>query len=62
MRGPDTMDGWWYEDGWTGIHGACFSSADCPHEPEIAAGYDHSADYLAALPGDAMLVELRCHG
>ncbi|MEV2220764.1 hypothetical protein AB0E01_12885 [Nocardia vinacea] len=56
-----SLDGWWYEDGWTGIHGACRSTADCPHEPEIAPGYDHLADYLAALPGDTMLVELRCH-
>ncbi|MEV6333473.1 hypothetical protein AB0M12_02040 [Nocardia vinacea] len=52
-----SLDGWWHEDGWTG---ACFSTADCPHEPEIAPGYDHSADYLA-MPDETMLVDLRCH-
>ncbi|WP_067834275.1 hypothetical protein [Nocardia lijiangensis] len=56
-----TLEGWWYEDGRSGIHGTCDSSTDCPHEPDLAAGYDHIADYLAALPDDTLLVNLRCH-
>ncbi|WP_433671621.1 hypothetical protein ACQP06_08070 [Nocardia sp. CA-136227] len=56
-----SLEGWWYEDGWSGIHGACDDPDRCPHEPDIAAGYDHIADYLAALPADTLLVNLRCH-
>ncbi|MER7849522.1 hypothetical protein ABTZ03_36935 [Kitasatospora sp. NPDC096077] len=56
-----TLEGWWYEDGDSGTHGACHSPADCPHEPPLAAGYDHVHSYLAALPGDTLLVNVRCH-
>ncbi|MFI9508067.1 hypothetical protein [Nocardia sp. NPDC052566] len=56
-----SLAGWWCEDGGPGIHGMCHSLADCPHEPDLPAGYDHIADYLAALPGDTLLVNVRCH-
>ncbi|WP_406280348.1 hypothetical protein OH799_13980 [Nocardia sp. NBC_00881] len=56
-----SLEGWWYEDGSPGIHGACDSTADCPHEPELPAGYDRIDRYLTALPGDTLLVNVRCH-
>ncbi|MEV6101906.1 hypothetical protein [Nocardia sp. NPDC051981] len=56
-----SLSGWWYEDGWTGIHGACHSPADCPHTPDLAPGYEHIADYLASLPADTLLFNVRCH-
>jgi len=56
-----TLDGWWYEDGGSGIHGACHSPAECPHEPELPAGQERIDGYLAGLPGDTLLVNLHCH-
>ncbi|MEV6431150.1 hypothetical protein [Nocardia sp. NPDC051463] len=56
-----SLEGWWYEDGYSGIHGACHSPADCPHKPELTAGYDHIDRYLTALPGDTLLVNVHCH-
>ncbi len=56
-----SLEGWWYEDGGSGIHGACHSPADCPHEPELTAGYAHIDCYLTALPGDTLLINVRCH-
>ncbi|MGA5822304.1 hypothetical protein ACPC54_31095 [Kitasatospora sp. NPDC094028] len=55
-----TLDGWWYEDGGPGLHGACHSGA-CPHEPDLAPGYDHISGYLTDLPGDTLLVNVHCH-
>lgn len=56
-----TLEGWWYEDGGPGIHGACHSPAQCPHEPELTAGQDHIDGYLAGLSGDTLLVNVHCH-
>lgn len=56
-----SLEGWWYEDGGPGIHGACHTPADCPHEPELTAGYDHIDRYLRALPGDTLLINVHCH-
>lgn len=56
-----TLDGWWYEDGGPGIHGACNSPAECPHEPELPADQERIDGYLAGLPGDTLLIHVRCH-
>ncbi|MER5866626.1 hypothetical protein [Kitasatospora sp. NPDC002040] len=55
-----TLEGWWYEDGDPGVHGACHSDA-CPHEPDLAPGFGHVNSYLAALPGGTLLVNVHCH-
>jgi hypothetical protein len=55
------VEGWWYEDGDSGIHGACHSPAYCPHEPELTAGDDNIDCYLTALPGDTLLINVYCH-
>ncbi|MEU3922000.1 hypothetical protein [Streptomyces sp. NPDC029004] len=56
-----TLDGWWHEDGGPGIHGTCHSPAKCPHAPELPAEQDRIDGYLADLPGDTLLVHVRCH-
>ncbi|MEU6344876.1 hypothetical protein ABZ883_28440 [Streptomyces sp. NPDC046977] len=56
-----TLDGWWYEDGEPGIHGACQSRATCPHAPALPAGQKHMDGYLRDLPGDTLLVNVKCH-
>ncbi|WP_431683605.1 hypothetical protein [Kitasatospora sp. KL5] len=56
-----TPAGWWYEDGGAGVHGTCDDPSDCRHEPDVPAGYDHIDAYLAALPGDMLVVNVHCH-
>ncbi|MEV0318102.1 hypothetical protein ACIBKX_07545 [Streptomyces sp. NPDC050658] len=56
-----TLGGWWYEDGEPGIHGACQSPAQCPHQPELPPGQEHIQRYLAGLPAGTLLVNVRCH-
>jgi hypothetical protein len=56
-----TLGGWWYEDGGPGIHGQCHSPARCPHKPGIPTGPTDLYAYLRDLPGDTLLVNLRCH-
>ncbi|MET9515680.1 hypothetical protein [Streptomyces sp. NPDC002994] len=56
-----TLGGWWYEDGGPGIHGACHSPAQCSHEPELPAHQERIDAYLADLPGDTLLIHVRCH-
>ncbi|MFI2303467.1 hypothetical protein ACH5AL_32210 [Actinacidiphila glaucinigra] len=56
-----TLSGWWYEDGGPGIHGECHGPATCPHEPELPAGQERVDGYLSDLPGDTLLVNVKCH-
>ncbi|WP_069462822.1 hypothetical protein [Actinacidiphila rubida] len=56
-----TLGGWWCEDGGRGIHGACHSPKECPHEPEIPTGQSFVDAYLRDVPEDVLLVNLRCH-
>ncbi|MFF4653216.1 hypothetical protein [Streptomyces sp. NPDC001380] len=56
-----TLDGWWYEHGGPGLHGSCPGPADCPHEPGIPADQARIDGYLRDLPGDTLLVNVRCH-
>ncbi|MGW1775260.1 hypothetical protein [Streptomyces sp. NPDC002104] len=56
-----TLDGWWCgEDG--PVHGACDGPASCPHPAPIVEPHRYgAARYLEALPGDTLLVRVRCH-
>ncbi|MCJ0875342.1 hypothetical protein [Streptomyces sp. AP-93] len=56
-----TLDGWWCgEEG--PVHGACDGPDSCPHPAPIAEPYRYgAARYLEALPGDTLLVLVRCH-
>ncbi|WP_406265328.1 hypothetical protein OH779_17635 [Actinacidiphila glaucinigra] len=56
-----TLNGWWYEDGGPGIHGECHGPATCPHEPELLAEQERVDGYLLDLPGDTLLVNVKCH-
>ena len=57
-----TLNGWWYyEDGGPGIHGECHGPATCPHEPELPAEQERVDGYLLELPGDTLLVNVKCH-
>lgn len=57
-----TLNGWWCEIGEEPVHGACDSRAACPHtHPLTAPGWNAAHRYLEALPGDTLLVHLRCH-
>ncbi|MEU6234341.1 hypothetical protein [Kitasatospora sp. NPDC047058] len=55
-----TLDGWWLEGGSNAVHATC-DPAECPHERPGPAVWPGSEAYLAALPGDTILVRLRCH-
>ncbi|MFD4547865.1 hypothetical protein ACFVXW_14305 [Streptomyces sp. NPDC058251] len=54
-----TLDGWWREADGGAVHGTC-DPAFCPHRPEPAE-WPGSEAHLAGLPGDTVLVRLRCH-
>ncbi|MFB7466026.1 hypothetical protein ACFCZ1_21435 [Streptomyces sp. NPDC056224] len=60
-----TLDGWWCEPGDQPLHGACEGPAVCPHTPPFewtdAPWYHGSGRYLEELPGDTVLVRVRCH-
>ncbi|MDX2854222.1 hypothetical protein PV342_38540 [Streptomyces sp. PA03-3a] len=54
-----TVDGWWLEGGSYVVHASCHPD-HCPHDrPEPV--WPGSEAYLAGLPGDTILVRLRCH-
>ncbi|WP_151770596.1 hypothetical protein [Streptomyces abyssomicinicus] len=56
-----TEDGWWLERGADAVHAFCEPDT-CPHDPpEPPAWHGGEAAYLADLPGDTILVRLRCH-
>ena len=61
LRNVLTLGGWWHEDGGPGVHGTCDSIARCPHAPEFPTGQEHIDHYLETLPGDTLLVNVRCH-
>ncbi|WUD75016.1 hypothetical protein OG937_26640 [Streptomyces sp. NBC_00510] len=56
-----TLNGWWYEDGGPGIHGECNGPATCPRKPELPAEQERVDGYLRGLPGDTLLVNVKCH-
>ncbi|MFD9407044.1 hypothetical protein ACFWBN_08445 [Streptomyces sp. NPDC059989] len=56
-----TLDGWWLEGGSNALHATC-DPALCPHERPGPTPWPGSEAYLASLPGDTILVRLRCHG
>ncbi|MEU6878956.1 hypothetical protein [Streptomyces sp. NPDC046712] len=56
-----TLDGWWLNGGSNALHATC-DPAHCPHEPPGPTEWPGSEVYLASLPGDTILVRLRCHG
>ncbi|WP_369776336.1 hypothetical protein [Streptomyces sp. R33] len=56
-----TLDGWWVEGQNSALHATC-DPALCPHEPPGPTEWPGSEAYLASLPGDTILVRLRCHG
>lgn len=60
QRNVLTLDNWWYEDGGPGIHGMCDSPGQCQHPPQLR-DQQHIDRYLADLPGDTLLVNVRCH-
>ncbi|MFJ3632974.1 hypothetical protein [Streptomyces sp. NPDC090112] len=55
-----TPDGWWRESDGTALHASCDPGL-CPHDPPGPAVWPGSEAYLAALPGETLLVRLRCH-
>lgn len=56
-----TLDGWWCEQGYDPLHGACDDPAACPHTPSATGEPGSAAAYLAGLPDDTLLVSVRCH-
>jgi hypothetical protein len=55
-----TSDGWWLEGGSHAVHASC-DPGSCPHDPPKPTVWRGSEAYLADLPGDTILVRLRCH-
>jgi hypothetical protein len=55
-----TVDGWWVEDGTYAVHASCDPDL-CPHDPPVPPVWRGSEAFLASLPGDTILVRLRCH-
>ncbi|MGW6706612.1 hypothetical protein ACWGDE_17190 [Streptomyces sp. NPDC054956] len=56
-----TLDGWWCEQGYAPLHGACGDPETCTHTPPPLGGPGGAAAYLAGLPDDTLLVYVRCH-
>ncbi|WP_328460892.1 hypothetical protein [Streptomyces sp. NBC_00448] len=53
-----TLDGWWIEPNGAAVHGSC-GPLGCGHTaPPVGPDTE---SYLAALPGDTVLVRLRGH-
>lgn len=56
-----TLDGWWFGED-EPLHGGCGDPAACPHTPPLSQSSRGAATrYLEALPGDTLLVKVRCH-
>ncbi|MCX4779979.1 hypothetical protein [Streptomyces sp. NBC_01264] len=55
-----TLDGWWVETDGNALHATCDPDL-CPHEGPLPGAWPGSEPYLASLPGDTILVRLRCH-
>ncbi|WP_371618722.1 hypothetical protein [Streptomyces sp. NBC_00454] len=56
-----TLDGWWCEWGEDPLHGACDDPGSCPHTPPSTRRIGSAGAHLAGLPGDTLLVYVRCH-
>ena len=58
-----TLDGWWVELDCPPVHGACDSLSACPHRAGRTEPWPRArmATYLEQLPGDVIIVRLRCH-
>lgn len=57
-----TLDGWWYGEDDPAVHGACDGPDVCVHRPPLPGPRQTAtARYLEELPGDTLLVKLRCH-
>ncbi|MFF1367547.1 hypothetical protein [Streptomyces virginiae] len=57
-----TLDGWWYGEDEPAVHGGCDGPDACVHRPPLPwlRGATRTG-YLEELPGDTLLVKLRCH-
>ena len=55
-----TVDGWWIESDGSAVHAFC-DPEHCPHEWSRPAGWSGSEPYLAALPGDVVVVRVHGH-
>ncbi|WP_328960927.1 hypothetical protein [Streptomyces virginiae] len=57
-----TLDGWWYGEDEPAVHGDCDGPDACVHRPPLPwlRGTTRTG-YLEELPGDTLLVKLRCH-
>ncbi|MDG6108660.1 hypothetical protein Daura_24975 [Dactylosporangium aurantiacum] len=57
------LAGWWIERNYRPVHGACDSLAGCPHREGRTEPWTwvDIAAYLERLPGDVLIVRLRCH-
>ncbi|WP_326793182.1 hypothetical protein OHA79_39770 [Streptomyces sp. NBC_00841] len=56
-----TLGGSWYELEEAPLHGACQGRAECIHEPDVGNEHLGVQSCLLALPGDTLLVNVRCH-
>ncbi|WP_329097648.1 hypothetical protein [Streptomyces sp. NBC_01439] len=57
-----TLDGWWYGEDEPAVHGECDGPDACVHRPPLPWLRDTArTGYLEELPGDTLLVKLRCH-
>ncbi|MET9688933.1 hypothetical protein ABZY81_10690 [Streptomyces sp. NPDC006514] len=56
-----TLDGWWCEEGYDPVHGACDDQDACPHTPPYTQRPGAGEAHLAGLPDDTLLVSVRCH-
>ncbi|MET8539844.1 hypothetical protein ABZW03_04180 [Kitasatospora sp. NPDC004799] len=56
-----TLDGWWCDESEEPLHGACPGRATCTHVPDVADEQLDVLTYLIGLPGDTLLVSVRCH-
>ncbi|MFJ3513396.1 hypothetical protein [Streptomyces sp. NPDC090131] len=57
-----TLDGWWYGEYDPVVHGDCDGPDVCVHRPPLPGPRETAATrYLEELPGDTLLVKLRCH-
>ncbi|MEU1289336.1 hypothetical protein [Kitasatospora sp. NPDC005856] len=57
-----TLDGWWCDgEGEGPLHGACDGRGSCAHEPDVSGEPLDLLAYLIELPGDTLLVNVRCH-
>ncbi|MFJ9442083.1 hypothetical protein ACIRRH_09435 [Kitasatospora sp. NPDC101235] len=58
-----TLGGWWWDDDENEepLHGACHGRAACTHKPDVPGTRHDVLTYLTGLPGNTLLVNVRCH-